>query len=147
LFVAHLDLDGFKPVNDRLGHEQGDVLLRAVVKRLEMTVGSAGLVARVGGDEFVILFEHTDRRTVQTWIDSFELAMTEPFVLTSEGVRVGASVGLAFYPDHGDVLEDLLRVADGAMYQDKQLKSRWRQRQESSPIRHLLRHGGASRLI
>jgi diguanylate cyclase (GGDEF)-like protein len=145
LFVAYLDLDGFKPVNDRLGHEHGDVLLRAVAQRLEQSVGqvaghcvvravvqgaeSEGLVARVGGDEFVILFERTDRASVETWLALFENTMIEPFSLTAESVRVGASVGLASYPNHGDSLEELLRVTDGEMYRDKQLKSRWRQTQ------------------
>jgi diguanylate cyclase (GGDEF)-like protein len=141
VFVAYLDLDGFKPVNDRLGHAQGDVLLRAVAQRLERSVSqvvsqsqgksanSDGLVARVGGDEFVILFERMDRTSVETWLALFENTMIEPFALTAEGVHVGASVGLASYPDHGDSLEELLRVADGEMYRDKQLKSRWRQTQ------------------
>jgi diguanylate cyclase (GGDEF)-like protein len=149
VFVTYLDLDGFKPVNDRLGHVQGDVLLRAVAQRLEQSVGqvaghgvvravvqgaeSEGLVARVGGDEFVILFERTDRGSVETWLALFENTMIEPFSLTAESVRVGASVGLASYPNHGDSLEELLRVTDGEMYRDKQAKSRWRQPQE--PLR------------
>lgn len=122
LFVAYLDLDEFKPINDRLGHEQGDALLRAVAQRLEATIGSDGLVARVGGDEFVICFSRIDHARVETLIRSLEQSLRAPFELAAENVQIGVSVGLAAFPNDGESIEALLRVADTAMYQRKHHK-------------------------
>jgi diguanylate cyclase (GGDEF)-like protein len=122
LFVAYLDLDEFKPINDRLGHEQGDALLRAVAQRLEATVGSDGLVARVGGDEFVICFSRINQTHVETLIRSLEQSLREPFALATENVQIGVSVGLAAFPNDGESIEALLRVADTEMYQRKHHK-------------------------
>jgi diguanylate cyclase (GGDEF)-like protein len=122
LFVAYLDLDEFKPINDRLGHEQGDALLRAVAQRLEATIGSDGLVARVGGDEFVICFSRINHARVETLIRSLEQSLRAPFELAAKNVQIGVSVGLAAFPNDGESIEALLRVADTEMYQRKHHK-------------------------
>ena len=122
LVIAYLDLDEFKPINDRLGHEQGDALLRAVAQRLETAIGSDGLVARVGGDEFVICFGRVHHAHVETLVETLEQSLRKPFALTAENVQIGVSVGLAAFPNDGDGIEALLRVADAKMYQRKQHK-------------------------
>lgn len=127
LAVCFMDLDGFKAVNDSLGHEAGDDLLVVVARRLEANVRSEDTVARQGGDEFVILLngltglaevEHAAGRLLQ--------AVREPIVLDGHTVQVGASIGIALHPQDGNQPETLLRRADQAMYQAKKDgRNRW----------------------
>jgi diguanylate cyclase (GGDEF)-like protein len=123
VFMAFLDLDDFKPVNDQFGHEQGDVLLREVAARLEKLVATNGLVARVGGDEFVILLEHSDRDQVAALVAAIEFSLNEAFRLSVGTVRIGVSVGLAEFPKDGAGVAALLDTADSEMYKRKQGKS------------------------
>jgi diguanylate cyclase (GGDEF)-like protein len=123
VFMAFLDLDDFKPINDQFGHEQGDVLLREVAVRLEKLVGTNGLVARVGGDEFVILLEHSDRDQVAALVAAIEFSLNEAFRLSVGTVRIGVSVGLAEFPKDGAGVATLLDTADSEMYKRKQGKS------------------------
>jgi len=122
-FVAlcYLDLDGFKQVNDRMGHDAGDHLLREIAQRLLKVVRINDTVARLGGDEFVVLFnglkEPEDsveglRRLLQT--------IETPVLIQRELAQVSASVGVAFFPKDGAYPDTLLRHADIAMYQAKQ---------------------------
>ncbi len=127
LAVCFVDLDGFKAVNDTHGHEAGDELLVIVARRLEAHVRTDDTVARQGGDEFVILLnglpdleecERAARRLLQ--------AVREPIVVQGHTVQVGASIGIALYPQDGSDAETLLRYADQAMYQAKQGgRNRW----------------------
>ena len=127
LAVCFMDLDGFKAINDTHGHEAGDALLVIVARRLEAHVRTDDTVARQGGDEFVILLnglpdvaecERTAERLLQ--------AVREPIVVSGHTVQVGASIGIALYPQDGSDAETLLRYADQAMYQAKQDgRNRW----------------------
>jgi diguanylate cyclase (GGDEF)-like protein/PAS domain S-box-containing protein len=117
LGVLFLDLDHFKQVNDRLGHAAGDQLLRTVAVRLRAAVRECDLVARFGGDEFVVLMAQVTSRddalvVARKLID----AIAEDFVLDSEVARVGLSVGAAVYPDDGHDVRALLQAADSALY-------------------------------
>jgi diguanylate cyclase (GGDEF)-like protein/PAS domain S-box-containing protein len=122
LGVLFVDLDGFKGVNDTLGHEAGDVLLRAVAARLRRCCQrSADTVARVGGDEFIVLLpglgDLADAVGVATCVVQ---ALALPFPLGEEATaRIGASVGVSAWPEHGGNLDALVRAADEAMYQAK----------------------------
>ena len=121
LAVLMMDLDRFKTVNDTLGHLAGDELLKQVSKRIGSRLRSTDLVARLGGDEFVVLLEdishQDDAARVATEIVS---DLSEPFVLTqSDDVRIGSSIGIALYPQHGDTPELLMDNADIALYQAK----------------------------
>ncbi|WP_019021277.1 diguanylate cyclase domain-containing protein [Thioalkalivibrio sp. ALE23] len=111
------DLDGFKPVNDRLGHDAGDVVLVTVAARLRSGVRESDVVARVGGDEFVLLLEAVggpeDVRAVGRKLHQ---RFAEPVEINQEAVRVGLSLGAAIYPDDGERAEELLQQADHAMY-------------------------------
>ena len=121
LALLMLDLDRFKQVNDSFGHLAGDELLQQVAERIKKQVRSQDLVARLGGDEFVVLLEHLHHsheavRVAQAIIN--ELA--KPFKLTqSDDVRIGTSIGISVYPEHGNTPEELLDNADAALYQSK----------------------------
>jgi diguanylate cyclase (GGDEF)-like protein/PAS domain S-box-containing protein len=118
--VLYLDLDRFKPVNDLLGHECGDTLLAEVAARLRGMCRSSDTIARVGGDEFVIvqtLGKTPDMAEASAARIIAELA--KPFLIGGEEVLIGASIGIALYPSDGQSAAELLRNADKAMYRAK----------------------------
>lgn len=119
--VLFLDLDGFKAVNDRLGHAAGDELLIAIASRLQGHVRAGDTVARLGGDEFVLVLSAlTNRREVTIVVERLIAAIGSPILLAMGEVQVSASIGIAFSsPDCSDP-EALLAAADGAMYAAKQ---------------------------
>jgi len=117
--VLMLDLDGFKEINEALGHATGDLLLLDVGRRLAALVGE-GMVARLGNDEFAVLLQHArDRATVKAQARAVVAALAAPFPLTDLSVDVVASAGLALAPDHGDRGTVLLQRADVALYTAK----------------------------
>jgi diguanylate cyclase (GGDEF)-like protein/PAS domain S-box-containing protein len=118
--VIFLDLDRFKPVNDTLGHQQGDKLLIAVAGRLSSLVREIDTVSRFGGDEFAILVsEVNDHQDVTTLAEKILAALNKPFLLDGHTVRISGSLGIAMYPDHGSDMDTILDKADSAMYQAK----------------------------
>lgn len=119
--VLFLDLDGFKKVNDTAGHEAGDHLLRIVAQRLSACVRQTDTLARLGGDEFVVLLDQ-----VRSLAEAEQLArriiaaIAQPFSTGGTEYYLGASIGIAVHPDHGQDAATLLRCADAAMYNAKQ---------------------------
>ena len=121
LAVCFLDLDGFKAVNDTHGHEAGDELLVIVAQRLLAHIRTGDTAARLGGDEFVVLLcDLRDLHECEQVAQRLLRAICEPMVVEGHTVQVGASMGIALYPQHGSQAEQLLRLADQAMYQAKQ---------------------------
>ncbi|WP_458503410.1 putative bifunctional diguanylate cyclase/phosphodiesterase [Methylomagnum sp.] len=122
LGVAYLDLDGFKPVNDSLGHKAGDLLLMEVALRLRNGIREDDTVARLGGDEFVILLSDlTSIDECRYNLESILSDLAAPYWLQGREVRISASIGVSLYPsDPGDP-DALMRHADQAMYAAKQL--------------------------
>ncbi|AGZ45374.1 GGDEF domain-containing protein [Actinoplanes friuliensis] len=121
--VLFCDLDGFKAVNDRLGHAAGDELLVAVADRLRACVRDQDLVSRFGGDEFVVVCRDDDpRATVDAVCARIRDMVARPIVVAGESVRIGVSVGVAF-AGAASSTDDLLGHADAAMYTAKQSKS------------------------
>jgi len=119
--LLFIDLDGFKAINDERGHEAGDELLIAVAKRLQHSVRESDLVGRYGGDEFVILLtELTAAEQATAVADKILSRMGQPFRIDSGLAKIGASIGVALFPDHGENLESLLSAADEAMYKVKE---------------------------
>ncbi len=121
LALAYLDLDGFKTINDRHGHAVGDQLLKVVADRMKQAVREGDTFARLGGDEFVaVLVDLADSDTSVPLLNRLLAAAATPVTLGDLVVQVSASLGVAFYPQPGEVDADqLLRQADRAMYQAK----------------------------
>jgi diguanylate cyclase (GGDEF)-like protein/PAS domain S-box-containing protein len=118
--VCYLDLDGFKPVNDRFGHAAGDQLLSEIAKRFKSNIRRNDTVARVGGDEFVIVFSDIKSLNDCKMLLKRLLAdVCQPVHLGSETACVTASIGVAIYPQDGNNSESLLKLADQAMYSAK----------------------------
>jgi len=118
--VMFLDLDGFKQINDTLGHDAGDTLLSMVADRLVATVRQQDTVARVGGDEFVIgLWELNHADGVATLASKVIRAVSQPYLIQGRDVNITASVGVGIYPLHGKDVETLMKRADLALYEAK----------------------------
>lgn len=122
LGVMFLDLDRFKIINDSLGHETGDALLKQVARRLIGSVRAADTVSRQGGDEFVILLQDLDTPDHAAAVARKVLeVLAEPFVLDGLTLSVTPSMGIAVFPDDGADFQTLLKNADAAMYHAKSL--------------------------
>ncbi len=119
--LLYLDLDNFKQVNDRLGHDIGDVLLQQAAKRLSHCVRDCDTVARIGGDEFVILLESVQSDAASATIaGKICAALRRPCQLGEHRLNSSVSIGIALYPQHAADAHQLLREADRAMYRAKQ---------------------------
>jgi len=117
--VLVLDLNGFKAVNDRLGHHVGDILLQQVGARTQLALRASDTVARFGGDEFAVLLPDADGEGALRAAQQVRRAIEHPFTVEGCTVQVGASIGIAFAPTHGTDPLLLLRGADAAMYAAK----------------------------
>ena len=118
--VVYLDLDGFKRINDTLGHDTGDVLLKIVAKRLVATVREEDLVARLGGDEFMLSLWHvTDADHAAAVALKVIAAVSQPYDIEGHAVSITASAGVGVYPVHGTDADTLMKSADLAMYEAK----------------------------
>lgn len=121
IVVLYIDLDGFKPINDNLGHDAGDEVLRQVAARLASSLRQNDVAARIGGDEFAAVLtapadKHFDLNELPPRIIA---AINEPIRLPQETAHVGCSIGVAMWPDHGQDLQTVLKHADSALYEAK----------------------------
>jgi diguanylate cyclase (GGDEF)-like protein len=118
--LLFIDLDHFKRVNDNYGHEAGDRVLQIAVERIKRRIRQSDLIGRRGGDEFTVLLSHVDRENAKKIAQDIIRAISEPMMLEGIGlVEIGASIGLADFPDDAETLRDLMAAADTAMYQAK----------------------------
>jgi diguanylate cyclase (GGDEF)-like protein len=115
LAVMLLDVDDFKAVNDTLGHEFGDVVLKHIGHRLHEAIGDRGMLARLGGDEFAVLVED-DPAAAEEVAQELVTALDLPMDIDSLAIRASASIGIACFPQHGRTVRQLLRHADVALY-------------------------------
>jgi len=121
LGLLYLDLDRFKPVNDRYGHSVGDSLLCAVAERLRKSARSSDTVARLGGDEFaVILTEILSRTDAQSVAEHLKGLISEAYPLDGVTVSITVSIGMAVFPDDAVSGEDMVKMADSDMYRQKE---------------------------
>jgi diguanylate cyclase (GGDEF)-like protein len=118
--VIFVDLDNFKPINDQLGHDAGDALLCQVADRLKSNLRVMDTPARYGGDEFIVLVpEINDMHEVRIIAEKLSSALRQPYLIKHQTVSVTPSIGIALYPEHAQDPDDLIRVADAAMYNVK----------------------------
>ncbi len=120
LWLMFIDLDGFKSINDSLSHSAGDEALCEVARRLQAVIRAEDLLARVGGDEYVVLLSHASTKADTTAVAQRILdCLQAPISVEGELASVSASIGIACFPDDGEDLESLLKAADAAMYRVK----------------------------
>jgi diguanylate cyclase (GGDEF)-like protein len=119
--VLFIDLDGFKPINDTLGHKAGDAVLKTVAKRLQACLRKGDLVGRYGGDEFTLLINNVAGKADAVRVAERVLRKLKEPIDVGQSVRVGASIGIALSTNIHSTPEDLIRHADAAMYRAKSL--------------------------
>ena len=122
-----LDLDGFKKINDTLGHTMGDELIKAVAERLQGCVRRSDTIARIGGDEFSLIMMGVGQDSVEMIAKKVLTAIQRPFRISEHALYISASLGISIYPEHGEDSLLLYRIAEMAMYRAKSLgKNHWR---------------------
>ncbi len=132
--ILYCDLNKFKQVNDTLGHQVGDLLLRQVSVRLKSTIRDTDLLARFGGDEFALLAQQADEASCRLIAERMITLVDAPFEMNSKKVGVGISIGIALCPKDGQDAATLLNHADKAMYQAKAVgESAYRFYTETTP--------------
>lgn len=120
--VLYLDLDLFKEINDRFGHDVGDALLAEVGRRLQGAVREADTVARLGGDEFVlVLFDLKQIADIEVMVGKVITAVACPYDINGTEMNITASVGVSIYPTHGKTASSLMKLADMALYRSKDI--------------------------
>ncbi|NQV83085.1 MAG: sensor domain-containing diguanylate cyclase [Rhodospirillales bacterium] len=117
--VLFIDLDGFKAVNDTLGHEAGDLVLKEVALRLRDCIRKPDTVARLGGDEFIVIIEHQNTENATIVGERIVNSLSQPIETPEGAANIGASIGIAFFPKDGKTEDQLLKAADQAMYKVK----------------------------
>ena len=118
--LLYIDIDDFKAVNDRLGHNAGDLLLQEIARRLERCVRKADTVARLGGDEFVVILEDIHGPDDATAVaDKIHHSLLQPTAIAGHALQTQASIGIALHPGDGDDADSLIRHADQRMYRRK----------------------------
>ncbi|HCF2319294.1 diguanylate cyclase [Pseudomonas aeruginosa] len=126
LALLYLDLDRFKEVNDRFGHDIGDALLRTVAERVRSTLRQPDKAYRLGGDEFAVLLEDSQENNPQRLAERLLAALVQPIALNGECIDfVTPSIGIALYPRHAGDAEGLVRAADSAMYEAKRQRNHY----------------------
>lgn len=120
VYMLMIDLDGFKEVNDTLGHQAGDEVIKTVARRLELVAGTGTFVARLGGDEFALVVDRPiSLKTLRALADEALSQVSLPIPFYSDAIHVTASLGIACFPDDADTPDGLLRCADMALYKIK----------------------------
>lgn len=118
--LLYIDLDKFKTINDVKGHTYGDQVLVETALRLKQSIRNSDTVARIGGDEFVILLENTlNKNDISAMAETLIKTISRPFIIYEEEIEVSCSIGIATYPDEGTNTDALLAAADKAMYKAK----------------------------
>jgi diguanylate cyclase (GGDEF)-like protein/PAS domain S-box-containing protein len=122
--LLFIDLDNFKSINDTHGHLLGDKVLLEVASRLKASVRTSDTIARIGGDEFVLLLECiSDRSAALNVVESLHKNLCRNTTIDNREISINCSIGMSIYPDDGNTIDELLTVADNNMYEYKRIKS------------------------
>ena len=121
LALLFIDLDNFKTINDTLGHDIGDELLKQVAQRLRETVREIDTLARLGGDEFTSIISECSNQVAQHVAQRIVDSVSRPYTISDRKLFISASLGVAFYPEDASTASDLIKAADSAMYRAKEL--------------------------
>lgn len=122
--LLYIDLDKFKTINDTKGHAFGDQVLLEIASRLKQSVRNSDTVARIGGDEFIVLLENiSNKKDVSTMVDNLTKIFSKEIIINDEKCDISCSIGVATYPGEGTTTDTLLAAADSAMYKAKNKKS------------------------
>jgi diguanylate cyclase (GGDEF)-like protein len=117
--LMFIDLDYFKTINDKYGHQTGDELLKIISKKLTSIIKSNDMAARIGGDEFLILLKDVSQAQIDAISKRIIKRLTEPIIINENICRVGASIGVSIFPDNGNTIDELISKSDEAMYRVK----------------------------
>lgn len=120
VYVMFLDLDRFKLINDSLGHDYGDLLLKEAAMRLSNCIGERGIVSRLGGDEFMVMLADLSQESVAQVADSLNRTIEQPFLINGHELYITTSIGISRYPTDGEDRQGLMKTADTAMYSAKE---------------------------
>jgi diguanylate cyclase (GGDEF)-like protein/PAS domain S-box-containing protein len=121
--LIFIDLDGFKPINDSYGHDIGDLILINVAKKLAFSIRKQDIVARIGGDEFVIILNDLQESlALDNVAQRINERFTEPIIIGNIICHLGVSIGISKCPEDGITIDELMKIADERMYKDKSLK-------------------------
>ena len=121
--VLYVDMDHFKNINDSFGHQFGDYVLIEIARRLRSHLNEHVLISRYGGDEFVLLLPNIESHEIVFYAKTIIDVLSAPYVINELHFDIGASIGIARYPEHGENLDMLLRAADIALYESKKIKN------------------------
>lgn len=120
LGIVMIDLDDFKPINDNYGHAAGDAVLQDIARRLQENLRGSDFVARIGGDEFTLIIENLETPgALSEVVQKLSLSLNSPMEIGEQALRIGASLGYAAYPQDGSTRDELMRIADQRMYEQK----------------------------
>lgn len=118
--ICFIDLDNFKVINDTMGHEHGDTLLQSLAQTLQKNIREYDILARFGGDEFVLIMPHTDADSAVTIVEKLLQNAARPFIINNQDIYITLSIGISMFPQDGNDHDTLLRHADAAMYEAKE---------------------------
>ncbi|MDF1588412.1 MAG: diguanylate cyclase [Gammaproteobacteria bacterium] len=120
LGLLFIDLNDFKPINDRYGHTYGDKVLQVIATRMQQCIREMDMLSRIGGDEFIVLVTDIENSNAcQILIDKLKTVIAQPMIIHKIKLQVSASIGVAIYPNQANNFDDLLKIADLVMYKDK----------------------------
>ncbi len=117
--LVFIDINCLKKINDTLGHDSGDLAIKTIAKLLNDTCRNTDIISRYGGDEFIILLEHTDRKGTENLVNRLKNKISEEHTNKNLSMDVGISTGIATFPDDAKDIKTLLKIADKEMYKDK----------------------------
>lgn len=117
--IIFIDINYFKIINDKLGHEAGDLILKTTANLLKETCRNTDIIARYGGDEFLILIEHNDKNGALGLVNRLKKNISEKYVDKKHTIKINLAFGIASYPNDAKEASSLIKIADKAMYQDK----------------------------